>query len=127
MSNYKIENSKIIFDSGNEIDFHYKIDIEQLEIDGVLIITLSVPQLGDWLLNKQNDDYRRNVFGINLTDKKILWQLENNEKLLGQYHGPKRDDKNSNDVFLWGHPNIVINPYNGKIIEIKPVNSQWDL
>lgn len=70
IENYHIDQKKIIFETGNIVEFDFPIK-ETIVFDGKIIVLLDI-----W----GNTRYNQNVFAIDFNGK-ILWQIERTENL----------------------------------------------
>jgi len=107
-NSFKIEDDKVIFESGELIQFDYRVSSFIVKED-IIVVVLSIPG-GTKAFN--------NAFGINLKEKKIIWQLENNHKLWKPFNTVS--ETKTGEIGLRGPFDIIIDPQDGKILEFLP-------
>jgi hypothetical protein len=109
---YIVKDNIIDFDN-NCIVFDYPIDAKNvIRIDDILVIRLEVP-IGI--------KFNKNVYGVNLIERKVIWQIE--EKL---FKNSDTQDCPCIEIFMlnnnfirlnfWCSNYWIINPINGSII-----------
>ena len=106
-SKYSIDDSELSIE-GDKIIFKYTID-EVLEIFPMLVVRLEPPIKAD---------YNENVFGVNLLEKKIVWQIEKRKYNLKDcpYVGI-RVIENQLRLFNWCSFYLDVNPSTGEVIQ----------
>jgi len=106
--NFEI-NGKSLIVSGKSIKF--PLDIKQVEVfPNSFVVRLEVPT---------NFVFNENIFGVS-KDGMILWQIEKLTYVYSNspYTGMLRE-KNFIKLFNWDGKNLIVNPDNGKIIEVE--------
>ena len=113
-NNYYILKNRLIIDDEYEIPFEYPIQ-ESIEIDNMLILYISY-------YNKVTP-LEENVFGVNLKERKLKWQIEKRKypsrgysKMRCPFVGIKLID---NELWLynWCDTRLKINPLTGEVLE----------
>lgn len=112
--NYYIQKNKLIIDDNNIISFDYPIQ-ESIEIGDMLIVYIS--------LYDKVTPLEENIFGVNLVEKKIKWQVEKREyptrgnpNMRCPFVGIKFYN-NKLRLFNWCDTALIVDPLTGKVLE----------
>jgi hypothetical protein len=109
---YKIQENKLLI--GNvEIVFDYPVDY-CVEIADMLILLLEIPV---------KVEYNENVFGVSLSEQKIMWQIEKKKYELQKYtnlhckYSGITIFENSLILNNWCDAYLIVDPLTGKILK----------
>lgn len=106
---YLIRDNKVVFENGVILPFLDNI-ISSFRYDEVLIV----------VIHSQHLDMLQNVYGIDLVNSKVIWQIESNPAIKYSFTTVYLNEAAQDKICLTGSPGVEFNPYNGRIIEVHP-------